>query len=64
MTLEQLIAEKERRQSRENKIKELLLLIDFLPDMSIINDLRIKSNENNFDYSTKFKIIKILEKFN
>jgi len=45
-------------------LDELLLLIEYLPDMSIINHLKIGIENNNLDYSTKFKIIKILEKFN
>jgi hypothetical protein len=45
-------------------LDELLLLIEYLPDMSIINNLKIGIENNNLDYSTKFKIIKILEKFN
>lgn len=46
-------------------LDELLLLIDYLPDMSIINNLKNKlENHSSFEYSTKFKIIKILEKFN
>ncbi len=45
-------------------LDELLLLIDYLPDMSIINDLKNRIEYNHLDYSTKFKIIKILEKIN
>jgi hypothetical protein len=44
-------------------LDELLLIFDFYKDTEIINNLKIL-NLNNFEYSTKFKIIKIIEKIN
>jgi len=42
-------------------LDELLLIFDFYKDNEIINTLK-NIDLNNFEYSTKFKIIKIIEK--
>ena len=44
-------------------LDELILIFDFYKDIEIINNLR-NINLNDFEYSTKFKIIKIIEKTN
>ena len=63
--IEYYLEENNYKHILELLLDELLLLIEYLPDMSIINNLKNKlENLNSFEYSTKFKIIKILEKFN
>ena len=42
-------------------LDELILIFDFYKDNEIINNLK-KLDLNNYEYSTKFKIIKIIER--
>ena len=42
-------------------LDELILIFDFYKDNEIIDNLK-KLDLNNFEYSTKFKIIKIIER--
>jgi hypothetical protein len=43
-------------------LDELLIIIDFYKDLEIIENIK-NLDLNKFEYSTKFKIIKIIERY-
>ena len=59
--LDEYLKTKDYKHIIELLLDELILIFDFYKDNKIINNLK-KLDLNNFDYSTKFKIIKIIER--